>query len=52
MYSGEPGGMTHELKNAACNGGNSGLLVKEEPVPLFCLSKRCDSKGDARLPAK
>lgn len=42
----------HELKTAACNGGNGGLLVREEPVPLFCLSKRCDNKGHSHLPAK
>lgn len=52
MDSGVPGGVTRELKTAACNSGNGGLLVREEPVPLFCLPKRCDNKGRTRLPAK
>lgn len=52
MDSGGPGGVTRELKTAACSGGNGGLLVREEPVPLFCLPKRCDNKGHTRLPAE
>lgn len=51
MNSGGLGGVTLEWKTAACNGGNGGLLVREEPVPLFCLPKRYN-KGHARLPAK
>lgn len=49
MNSGGPGRVTRELKTAACN---SGLLVREELVPLFCLPKRCDNKGHIHLPAK
>lgn len=52
MDSGVPGEVIHKLKTAACNGENGGLLVKEEPVPLFCLPKRCNNKGHSHLPAK
>lgn len=52
MDSGVPGGVTHKLKTTACSGENGGLLLREEPVLLFCLSKRCNNKGHSRLPAK
>lgn len=39
MDSERPGGTTHELKSPACDGSGSGLLVREEPVPLLSSQK-------------